>query len=594
MRLGRLALTAAALAVSSASNPAQPPQAPTLQVYSRETVVDVTVTDAHGNPVHGLTQSDFTIKEDGHPQSIRSFHEYATQPVPPPPKLPPNTYTNLQPPPPTAAVNIFLIDFVNIAAMPASSILGAQNAYADALASENAVKSEAKKYVASMPPGTRVIVLGLSKGLRVLQGSTSDPALLSAAIDTFPDDAEGRSATYEQYLVQAEQRTRMTLEALNQIAADVSGIKAKKNLLWFSVGIPWVTDPSARARDLPDYSSDLLKTYGLFNAEQIAVYPIDARGLPPMPNAFITSTGQLWANIPNLPAPAYAAAVRAFQQTTIEQQLGMESWAEATGGAAFYNNNDLAGLIAKAVDKGANYYTISYVPPGQKYNWAHHSIKVEVDQPHLNLTYRESYDSVDPATIKPPPSLTLATLPASGPIDIKAAMGRAMPTSTDILFDVEVTPSGDPRSPSDPTRTILGTLDPKLKSKPLTRYSFAYAIPARQIAFTTDPKGIHRGSLELDIAVYDGSPGVSDQKGSDQKGGDQAGNAQLLTGLSQTINMPLSDARYQQFIQGPFRFTQQLDLPPGPLFLRIGVLDPTANRIGTLEIPLTVPKPSAK
>jgi hypothetical protein len=58
--------------------------------------------------------------------------------------------------------------------------------------------------------------------------------------------------------------------------------------------------------------------------------------------------------------------------------------------------------------------------------------------------------------------------------------------------------------------------------------------------------------------------------------------------------MPLSDARYQQFIQGPFRFTQQLDLPPGPLFLRIGVLDPTANRIGTLEIPLTVPKPSAK
>ena len=104
MRLGRLALTAAALAVSSASNPAQPPQAPTLQVYSRETVVDVTVTDAHGNPVHGLTQSDFTIKEDGHPQSIRSFHEYATQPVPPPPKLPPNTYTNLQPPPPTLSL----------------------------------------------------------------------------------------------------------------------------------------------------------------------------------------------------------------------------------------------------------------------------------------------------------------------------------------------------------------------------------------------------------------------------------------------------------------------------------------------------------
>jgi hypothetical protein len=154
-------------------------------------------------------------------------------------------------------------------------------------------------------------------------------------------------------------------------------------------------------------------------------------------------------------------------------------------------------------------------------------------------------------------------------------MGRAMPTSTDLLFDVEVepvAPSADPNKPTDPT--ILGTLDPKLKSKPLTRYTFAYAIPARQIAFNPGPNNTHHGALELDLAAYDAD-----------------GN--LVTGLSQTVNMPLSDARYAEFIKGPFRFTQQLDLPPGPLFLRIGVLDPTANKLGTLEIPLTVPKSPA-
>jgi hypothetical protein len=56
-----------------------------------------------------------------------------------------------------------------------------------------------------------------------------------------------------------------------------------------------------------------------------------------------------------------------------------------------------------------------------------------------------------------------------------------------------------------------------------------------------------------------------------------------VTGLSQTIKMPLTSAQYRQF-------TQQLDLPSGQLFLRIGVLDPPSGKLGTLEIPLAVPK----
>jgi hypothetical protein len=54
--------------------------------------------------------------------------------------------------------------------------------------------------------------------------------------------------------------------------------------------------------------------------------------------------------------------------------------------------------------------------------------------------------------------------------------------------------------------------------------------------------------------------------------------------------MPLTTAQYRQFIKSPYQFTQQLDLPSGQLFLRFGVLDPTSNKLGTLEIPLTVPK----
>ena len=113
----------------------------------------------------------------------------------------------------------------------------------------------------------------------------------------------------------------------------------------------------------------------------------------------------------------------------------------------------------------------------------------------------------------------------------------------------------------------------KLKDKPLIRYDFNYAIPARQITFTNGANGTHNGSVELDIAVYDA-------------------DAKLVTGLSQTVKMPLSDDKYKQFIQGPFRISQQIDLPAGQFFVRIGILDRTSNKVGTLEIPLTVAKAS--
>ena len=80
--------------LGAGQNPSAP-AAPTLHVYSRETIVDVLVTDDKGQPVRGLNQSDFTVEEDGKPQPIRSFHEYdKTSPPAPARTLPPGTYTN--------------------------------------------------------------------------------------------------------------------------------------------------------------------------------------------------------------------------------------------------------------------------------------------------------------------------------------------------------------------------------------------------------------------------------------------------------------------------------------------------------------------
>src|SRR5580658_9435357 len=102
MRLGKLIpillllITSATTFAQNPSPPVPQPPAPTIKVFSRETVIDVLATDDKGQPVTGLTKSDFTIEEDNKPQPIRSFREYTRTASPPARPLPPNTYTNSQ------------------------------------------------------------------------------------------------------------------------------------------------------------------------------------------------------------------------------------------------------------------------------------------------------------------------------------------------------------------------------------------------------------------------------------------------------------------------------------------------------------------
>jgi hypothetical protein len=102
----------------SAQTPTPPPY--TLRARVPLTIVDVTVTDAQGHPVHNLPQSAFTLLEDNHEMKLFSFEEHRTDQVPPPEPtpltLPPNTFTNATPAtttPTNRPLNILLLDNLN-------------------------------------------------------------------------------------------------------------------------------------------------------------------------------------------------------------------------------------------------------------------------------------------------------------------------------------------------------------------------------------------------------------------------------------------------------------------------------------------------
>jgi hypothetical protein len=45
-------------------------------------------------------------------------------------------------------------------------------------------------------------------------------------------------------------------------------------------------------------------------------------------------------------------------------------------------------------------------------------------------------------------------------------------------------------------------------------------------------------------------------------------------------------------VEQPLQFAQQIDLPVGQMYVRVGVLDKVSNKVGTVEIPLSVAKGS--
>ena len=60
--------------------------------------------------------------------------------------------------------------------------------------------------------------------------------------------------------------------------------------------------------------------------------------------------------------PGFNRALAAGLSRNWDRQDVMSDLAHETGGEAFFNMNDLSGIMARSIDAGGNYYTLAYVP----------------------------------------------------------------------------------------------------------------------------------------------------------------------------------------------------------------------------------------
>ncbi len=420
----------------------------TLKATSQLVIVDVLVTDAKQQPVHNLKAADFALTENGAPQQISAFEEHVTPPpseaakAPQMPKLPPGIFTNYTPVPAGSAVNVLLLDALNTPMK--------DQAY---------VRDQLREFLKNTPPGTRIAIFGLNDRLVMLQGFTTDLALLKSVIDRsspassrqLPDnvgnggtpapsdmianamgDASDMTtllASVQQFeavqgSVDVQNRVIQTMQAVNQIAHFLSGIPGRKNLIWFSGSFPLdifpdnsIANPSATVVNMQDAFHE---TTNLLTRAQVAVYPIDAGGLQtnnvPIANdsSPTTSSG----------SGLSSALAKQFVDRTSRQGT-MYQIAADTGGRAYIDANSLSKAVGTAIESGSNFYTLSYVPSNSAQDGKFRKIQVKLAQQGFNLTYRSGYYADEPAgKSKRDPELAALSTPSNS---LTRAMMRGAP-----------------------------------------------------------------------------------------------------------------------------------------------------------------------
>jgi VWFA-related protein len=603
------ALTFATLASAQTLQPTpnvtSPGTTATIRAGAKLVVVDVTVSDKNGNPLHNLKKEDFTVLENGNPQTVNTFEEHvalsASDAVkfPPLPKMPPGVFTNITPAPVNSAVNIILIDSLN-------------TPYDD----QSYLRSQLVNYIKNAPPGTSIAIFGLTTSLTMLQGFTSDTEVLKrvvtkqagqaspliartqtgedssnivaasavgaaavslAAFQSFQSTAvNGDSQTY--------QRARITTDAFNVLARYLGNIPGRKNLVWFSGSFPLDLDPnsaissnSANSFAGSNSESEVRRIIALLARGQVAVYPVDSRGV----QASSTIASEYQGNIPNNGNPANFNNDKAsFEHNMAMEHSTMERLASNTGGKAIMNENDLTKAAAEAIEIGSNYYTISYTPSNANWNGDFRKIQVQLARQGYTLAYRHGYYADDPDSPKNLAASAGKTPIPTGKLNgktpvamdnghlIRAAMMYGAPGSTEILYKVRVLPTG-PIEDLVAEGNVLSPFGLKKASGRFQRYVVDFDAEAKDMLFPPKAEGGYDCRVEFVVQVYQQSDG------------------QLVNTVSNSLITTLSLAQRNKLLRGGFPFHEEVSVPlNGAYSLRIGVHDFNSDHIGAVEVPV--------
>ena len=545
-----------------------------IRATTRLVQVDVVVTDSSGHPVQGpLTEKDFAILEDGKPQKISffSFQQFEGQEKQkqPPPQLPPHVTTNRP-------------EYRRAAGPPIVLLMDGVNTPVE---NQMVVRQQMLKFLADhFDPRLRIAVFLLGNELTMLQDFTSNPALLTAAMQKYRSqasaagrqggadvqlqpptfggnlppqagaqgaagsglDSNGRSLMNIGYALARfekesnantmEMRVARTADALAAIARYLAGFPGRKVVIWFSASFPL----NLSVVDAEDF--DVYRSYGdrvraatnLLSDAQVAIYTVDARGLTGNAISDPSDTGRDAYGRMALTVDAHmnANSKETFERFNKEDSL--IKVAEETGGRAFLNTNDFDRAIVESVHDSSTFYEIGYYPTHKQWDGKFHTIKVKVAGHGLVVRHRRGYYATDPQKWR-----------KSGEGEMKAALEKDI-VSTGVLFYARAMP------PS-------GNADVKVE----------FQVDPHTITCEEQSEKLHECSLEFQIQAF--TP-----------------EGKLVKAEVQQAEAPLKPETYDRFQKSGLLMPVSITLAPGQYILHLGVRDNRTGQFGTSELPLTI------
>jgi VWFA-related protein len=568
----------------------QPAQQPTFTVSVNFVDVDVTVTDAEGKFVTGLTPDDFELLEDGKPQKIETF-SYIELPV-----ASPNRRAKVGRPVPadvrsnraaeSGRVYIMVLDDLNVAPLRTGI-----------------VRKHARDFIEQhLGPNDLTAVVVTSGRKDAAQEFTSDPALLLRAVDRFigqrmqsaenqriddyfqslalsgldtrentGKDAQDeavvpnlltRMQSYDPSNQERGQRAVGVLNTLRSLTEYLEGVRGRrKALLWFSEGIDYPMSEvfSSNAGNEITYATREAITAAA--RANVNVFSLDPRGLIGMTTDFVDNmragAPDVMGTDRNRPVGTPASGTQALLGEMRLTQDSLRTIAEGTGGFAAVDTNSFDQAYNRIIDANSRYYLLGYAPPTHPRDGRFHRIEVKVKRPGLTAVARRGYPS--------PSGKTAAERKqeAAERWTRERRGGGAGDTSPELRLALN-------NPVQQPGLTLAAQAVPFKGTAKEASVALAIELQGAELEFVPQPNGLLADTIEVSFFA------INDD-----------GRAQR--GTRSALNLAIRPETYQRVKSLGVRLNARAPMAPGRYQMRIGARDPNTGKAGTVFYDITIP-----